>query len=91
MNEFLAGALAMASLVASLFFLRFWKSTHDRFFLYFAMSFLMEALSRILLAPTSGQGDSILDHSFYLLRLLSYGLILLAIMEKNRPRNKRKD
>ncbi len=29
------GAVAMASLVAALFFLRFWRQTHDTFFLLF--------------------------------------------------------
>lgn len=29
-----AGAVAMASLTIALFFLRFWKTTHDRFFLF---------------------------------------------------------
>ena len=32
-NAVMLGAIAMASLVAALFFLRFWKNTRDRFFL----------------------------------------------------------
>ena len=37
MNDMLLGAIAMASLIAGLFFLRFWKSSGDRFF-YFSPS-----------------------------------------------------
>jgi hypothetical protein len=88
MNQILAGAIAMASLIASLFFLRFWKTTRDRFFLFFALAFFVEGVNRIVLAPTAGNGDDLLDYSFYLLRLVSYGLILVAILDKNRPSGK---
>lgn len=90
MNQLLVGAIAMASLVASLFFLRFWKTTRDRFFLFFSLAFFVEGLNRIALAPVSGSGDDLLDYSYYLLRLLSYGLILFAILDKNRPRDGKK-
>jgi len=36
MTELISGALVALSLVAGLFFLRFWKKTHDRFFAFFA-------------------------------------------------------
>ena len=89
MNQILAGAIAMASLIASLFFLRFWKTTRDRFFLFFALAFFVEGVNRLVLAPIAGDGSSdLLDYSFYLLRLSSYGLILFAILDKNRPRDK---
>src|SRR5205823_12585686 len=35
-NYLLTGAIAMASCVIALFFLRFWRNSGDRFFLYFA-------------------------------------------------------
>ena len=53
MNSLLLGAIAMASLVAALFFLRFWRDTHDRFFLLFAIAFLVEALNRAALGLTN--------------------------------------
>jgi hypothetical protein len=37
MNAALLGAIAMASLVAALFFLRFWRDTKDRLFLFFSI------------------------------------------------------
>jgi hypothetical protein len=82
MNDLLAGAIAMGSLVIALFFLRFWHSTHDRFFLYFAMSFGLEAVGRVLLTFVySLQDDAPVP---YLMRLVAYGLILYAIWDKNR-------
>ncbi|HEV2610439.1 MAG TPA: DUF5985 family protein [Noviherbaspirillum sp.] len=86
MNDILLGAIAMASMVAALFFLRFWRSTHDRFFLFFALSFLIEALNRVFLVPNSMSSEDVPE--YYLVRLLSYALILFAIWDKNRPSRK---
>jgi hypothetical protein len=49
MNDVLLGAIAMASFVATLFFLRFWRQTRDRFFLLFAIAFALDALTRLTL------------------------------------------
>ena len=81
MTEFFLGAIAMAFFVAGLFFMRFWKSTQDRFFMYFGVAFWIEAVNRTFLAfedPTS-------EHLpiFYLIRLLAFGLIIFAILDKN--------
>ena len=87
MNQLLAGAIAMGSFVIALFFLRFWRTTRDRFFLYFALSFLIEGMHRIY-ASNEALGDDSPHH--YLVRLVSYLLILWAIYEKNFPRDKGK-
>jgi len=84
MNQMLMGAVAVASLIAGLFFFRFWRHTHDRFFLYFALSFWIEAANRMALGLLVGANED--GALFYSVRLLSYGLILLAIWQKNRPR-----
>lgn len=76
-----AGAITMASVTIALFFLRFWKTTHDRFFLFFALSFGLEAVSRILYLIEPLDVD---DPMIYMVRLLAYVLILIAIMDKNR-------
>jgi Family of unknown function (DUF5985) len=49
MNLMLIGAIAMACFTASLFFLRFWRKTGDRFFLFFSLSFCIEGVSRVIL------------------------------------------
>lgn len=86
MNDILIGAIATASFIAALFFLRFWRSTGDRFFLFFALSFFIEGLNRIFLASVAQGPDE--SPAYYLIRLLAYGLILFAIIDKNRPRDK---
>lgn len=81
-NGMLSGAIACGSLVVALFFLRYWRSTRDRFFLYFAVSFALEAVGRLLLgAVTTATEETPL---FYLFRLAAYLLILVAIVGKNR-------
>jgi len=82
MNELLLGAIAMAFVTAGLFFLRFWKDTRDRFFLFFAVSFGLEGLNRALLGLSQGLNEN--EPIFYLVRLLSFILILIAIIDKNR-------
>lgn len=82
MSMILTGAIAMASATISLFFFAFWRSTRDRFFLMFGASFLLEGLNRILIGMTSFRGED--EPLYYLIRLVAYGLILLAILDKNR-------
>ncbi len=82
MNQLLLGAVAMASFIIGLFFLRFWKNTRDRFFLFFASAFGLEGISRVLLGLNQGSNEN--EPLFYLIRLLSFMLILIAIIDKNR-------
>lgn len=86
LDRMLVGAIATASLVAALFFLRYWRSTRDRFFLLFALSFLIEAGNRVHMGISGlWNEDTPLN---YLVRLLAYALILAAIWDKNRPPTK---
>ena len=86
MNEMLWGAIATASIIVGFFFLRFWRSTHDRFFLFFAMSFWIEGLNRIVVGLVGGLRED--APYYYIVRLVAYSLIVLAILDKNRrPRD----
>ena len=87
MNLALIGAIAMACLTAGLFFLRFWKDTKDRFFLFFAISFLVEGLNRFALAITGNPNED--QPFFYFVRFLSFLVILIAIADKNWSRKSR--
>ena len=78
----LAGANVMGYLVAGLLFFRFWSRTRDRLFFIFAWSFVLLGVHRILLALNAGSDED--QVPFYLLRLLAYALILLALYDKNR-------
>jgi hypothetical protein len=80
---FLNGVSAAASLIAAVQFLRFWRDTRDRLFLWFAAAFVMFAThwwAICLLQPAVEA-----RHWFYLFRLTGFVLILLAIVDKNRP------
>ncbi|HEY4009769.1 MAG TPA: DUF5985 family protein [Acidobacteriaceae bacterium] len=79
---FSLGFLATASLVAAMFFLRFWRKTHDFLFLAFAIAFGAEAVTRTIMA-LKGIPDT--GYSWiYVERLLEYLFILFAILSKNR-------
>jgi hypothetical protein len=84
LDDLLMGAIAAGSGFAGLFFFRFWRHTRDRFFLYFAGSFWLEAVNRVALAllPYANEQEPL----FYLVRLVAYGLIIAAIWQKNRGR-----
>lgn len=82
MNQMLMGGIAVASFLVGVFFLRFWRQTGDRFFLYFALSFWIEAANRVVLGLLADAGED--DVLFYSVRVVAYGLILVAIWHKNR-------
>jgi Family of unknown function (DUF5985) len=50
MEQFIMGAIAMASTVVALFFLRFWRDTGDRLFAMFALAFFLLGSTRVGLA-----------------------------------------
>jgi len=86
LKPFLLGAIAMGSFVVALFFLRFWTRTGDRFFLLFSGAFLIEAVSRAVLAYELKPDEN--EPLYYLPRLLAFSLIALAVILKNRPRGR---
>ncbi|WP_375772879.1 DUF5985 family protein [Archangium gephyra] len=83
MTEFLSGVVFALCCVAGLFFLRFWRKTRDRFFAFFAASFWLMALQRVMML-------GLLHNEYlvgaYLIRLLAFVLIIMAIVDKNRVR-----
>jgi hypothetical protein len=85
LNTFLGGAIVLGSWAIALFFFRFQKATRDRLFGFFAAAFLLLGLERVGLEFMSGEPQSLL----YLIRLLAFLLILLAIWDKNRTESKR--
>ena len=78
---FLLGFVSACSLVAGLFFLRFWRDTHDPLFLGFAAFFTIQGLSEALTLtlPHPNQGALWL----FLLRLAATLAVLGAILWKN--------
>jgi hypothetical protein len=82
MEDLIMGAIAMASAIAALFFLRFWRDTGDRLFAMFALAFLLLGFTRLGLAlsPEELEGHT----HWYWARLVAFLLILVAIVDKNR-------
>lgn len=82
LNFLVLGATTTFSLLAAVFFAKFWNRTGDRLFLMFSLAFSLEAVSRILLACRGAAGDS--EPLIYLIRLAGYLMIFLAFIGKNR-------
>jgi hypothetical protein len=79
---FLRGATVMGCAVAALLFLRFHRQSLDRFFLYFALAFVILGVDYTVL----GLIKVATEWRVYVFgfRLLAFVLILIAIGEKNR-------
>ena len=79
---FMSGMVAAGFLVSGLYFLRFWRRTHDGLFIAFALAFWLLGLGQTLVALTDIPVE---ERSWiYLLRLAAFSLILIAIFRKNR-------
>jgi hypothetical protein len=83
---FLLGVIATASLTAGVFFLRFWKKTHDRLFLAFAAFFFIEAANRMTLLGFEHPNEG--SPWLYLTRLVALIVLFAAIVAKNYERSR---
>ena len=81
-GDFLSGGTMVAAITIALFFLRYWLQTRDRLFLIFSAGFLVFAASRLILAFLDEDDEGRI--LVYGLRLVAFGLILAAIIDKNR-------
>jgi hypothetical protein len=59
MEQFIMGAITMASVVIALFFLRFWRDTGDRLFALFALAFLLLGITRAGLATSQATAAAV--------------------------------
>ncbi len=82
---FMSGMITMCFALAGLFFLRFWRDSRDRLFAFFALAFFLLAANRAALAAVASESD--MADSLYLVRLLAFVVILVAIIDKNRARS----
>ena len=80
--DFLSGAITAGFVIAGLYFLRFWKRTHDGLFLAFAAAFWLLGLAQALI---SFADIPVEERSWlFLVRLAAFALILVSIWRKNR-------
>lgn len=81
MVAFASGAAGLECLAAGLFFLRFWRRTGESLFLAFAFAFWLLGANSVL--PVLLGRPAQMHGEVYLLRLLAFLLIILAILAKN--------
>ena len=79
---FLRGATAMGCAAAALIFFRFWRQSLDRFFLLFALAFVILALDHTILGTVTVATE--LRIYVYGVRIVAFALIAMAIGIKNR-------
>jgi hypothetical protein len=79
--DFVSGAITIGFLIVGLFFLRFWSRTRDRLFLTFAAAFWLLAVNQALVALAGIPREE--QSWIYLIRLLAFILIIVAIVHKN--------
>lgn len=86
MLQFMDGILFLCFTIAGLYFLRFWRDTHDRLFLMFSLAFWIMALNRVLQTWLYLTSANFSEHQtlLYTIRLVAFSMILLAIIDKNR-------
>lgn len=84
MRQFVWGMLTIETAVAALFFLRFWRLSGERLYVYFALAFTAMVINWIGLSAVDPAVE--LRHYVYLFRLLAFGLIIAGILDKNRRR-----
>jgi hypothetical protein len=82
LNQFLNGAIMFGFLIAAVFFLRFWRRSAERLFAIFAAAFFVLAIERVVLAVIQPENE--FRPYVYLVRLLAFVLIIVAIIDKNR-------
>jgi hypothetical protein len=75
---FLSGCLTMVYAVIGLYFLRFWRVSHDRLFGFFAVAFWILAAQRAVVTLM------VVSELVFLLRALAFIVIIAAIIDKNR-------
>lgn len=81
-EQFLSGAIVMGFATAGLLFLRYWRRTRQRLFLTFAASFFLLSLNYIWLALTQVPVEE--RSPLFLVRLLAFSLIVVALFQSNR-------
>jgi hypothetical protein len=84
MKQFVWGALMTECVVAALFFLRYWRVSGDRLFLYFALAFGAMAINWVGLSTIDPAFE--MQHYVYLFRLLAFILIIAGIIDRNSRR-----
>lgn len=84
MRTFMWGVLSMSSAVAALFFVRFWRASRERLFVFFALAFAGLTANWIGLAIIDHPTDEAQQEYAYVVRLLAFVILIIGIIDKNR-------
>lgn len=80
-DAFLLGFIAASSLVAALFFLRFWRDTRDPLFIAFAAFFALQGGVHAVLLDMERPNEG--NVWLFLLRLSAVLVVAIAVLRKN--------
>lgn len=79
---FLQGATAMGMLALALCFLRFYRRSEDRLFLWFSIAFAVLCVNRVAMVALATTDET--ELAIFGVRALAYAMLLAAIVDKNR-------
>lgn len=82
MYQFLTAVLMTLYFVSALLFFRTWRRTGDRFFVWFSAAFALLGIERLLLGVLNLPESP--NVAIYVIRLIGFVLIIVAIVGKNR-------
>ena len=85
MMEFLDGVAFAGFLTVAAWFVRAWLRSRDGLLLAFAIAFALFAVTRVLLAATDRDDEA--NAVIYLLRAGGFGVIIAAVLQRNRTRD----
>jgi len=83
--QFFSGCIFFGFMIVAGHFLKYWKTTNDSFFLWFAMAFALFGLERFCIALFIG--DTTISY-IYILRLVASCFIIIAFIQKNRNKKR---
>lgn len=81
-QAFMRGGLTMGSFAAGLLFVRLWRQSADRLFLYFVAAFWLLAVHWAALAIVNPPVET--RHHLFVVRLLAFVALIAGILDKNR-------
>ncbi len=74
----------MASLIAALFFVRYWRASRERLFGFFALFFAGMTANWTVLALIDHPGDEARQAPAFMIRLIASAILIIGIIDKNR-------
>lgn len=87
LQAFIGGAIFLGMALMAAIFFRFYKKTSDTLFIYFTAAFSLLAAERIILVWTNTLDE--VQAGAYCMRLMAFGLIIFAVVQKNRETGSR--